>query len=97
VSVPKGSKDKPFSLLASTLDDEGNKWDIEFTYVSLKRGYRANVKAKCTSKRAPILDARNHSNMILDLWPIEYWPEFARSLAYQSANGNDGSIQEGLF
>ncbi len=91
------SNNKPFVLQASTLDSEGDKWTINFAYVSLKRGFRVKVTAKCTSKRAPILDARYNCNEILNLWPIEFWPEFAKTLAYQNANGNDGSIQEGLF
>lgn len=91
------SKNRPFNLHGSTFDNEGDKWTVTFSYIPRKTGHSVKVTAKCNTKRAPILNARNNCNQILNLWPFEYWPEFAKPLANRVASGNDGSIQEGLF
>lgn len=97
MTVTAVTRNKNFSMSGASTDNEGDKWRVSFTLIELKRGHKILVRAKCESRRAPILTAPRDSNKILDLWPIQFWPEFAKPLATVYATGSDGTIQEGLF
>lgn len=88
------------SMYGYSEDTNGHRWKIRFTLIMGPKYSFPIVSAQntITKEKFSIQRSSRSTNAakILDIWPIDFWPEFAKPLA-NAIVGTDGTIQEGLF
>jgi hypothetical protein len=87
------------SMYGYAEDTDGHRWKVRFTLIMGPKYSFPIVSAvnEVTKEKISIQRSNQSANAltILNIWPIDFWPEFAKPLAL--AIGTDGTIQEGLF